>query len=167
VPAQQRLRRHQPAHPQRRREQPGQGGEYRPVRPIQLRLGGSAAAAPPPPGEALAIRHPSTPKNAPAETSSQPIGRALGRASARSRTRDPASRPTAAAREPAGQPAMPSFGTLQGERAISCSGHIPADVLNAPGPFICIHDRVCSQSTVRRSHWRATDFEWLGLTTRS
>ena len=38
VPAQQRVRRHQPAHPQRPGEQPGQGGEHRPVGPVQLRL---------------------------------------------------------------------------------------------------------------------------------
>jgi hypothetical protein len=36
VPAQQRIRRHQPAHPQRSREQPRQGGERRPVGPVQL-----------------------------------------------------------------------------------------------------------------------------------
>ena len=39
VPAQQRIRRHQPTHPQRSREQPRQGGDHHPVRPIQLRLG--------------------------------------------------------------------------------------------------------------------------------
>ena len=38
VPAQQRVRRHQPAPPHRPGEQPGQGGEHRPVGPIQLGL---------------------------------------------------------------------------------------------------------------------------------
>src|SRR5262249_16186847 len=74
---------------------------------------GSAAAAPPPPGEAPAARHPSTLKHGGAATSSQPIGRASDRASAGSRTSDTASRPTAAAGEPAGQLATPGFGTLQ------------------------------------------------------
>ena len=39
MPAQQRVRRHQPAHPQRSREQPGQGSDHRPVGPVQLRFG--------------------------------------------------------------------------------------------------------------------------------
>jgi hypothetical protein len=39
VPAQQRARRNQPAHPLRPGEQPGQGGEHRPVGPVQLRPG--------------------------------------------------------------------------------------------------------------------------------
>ena len=37
VPAQQRARRHQPAHPQGPGKQPGQGGEHRPVCPVQPR----------------------------------------------------------------------------------------------------------------------------------
>jgi len=39
MPAQQRVRRDQPAHPQRPGEQPGQGGEDRAVCPVQLRPG--------------------------------------------------------------------------------------------------------------------------------
>jgi len=43
VPAQQGVRSHQAPHPQRPREQPGQGGEDRPVDPVQLRSGVLAA----------------------------------------------------------------------------------------------------------------------------
>jgi len=39
MPAQERARRHQAAHPHRPRKQPGQGGEHRPVSPVQLRRG--------------------------------------------------------------------------------------------------------------------------------
>jgi hypothetical protein len=38
VPAEQRVRRHQTAHPQRPGQQPGQGGDHHPVRPVQPRL---------------------------------------------------------------------------------------------------------------------------------
>jgi Winged helix-turn helix len=39
VPAQQRVRRHQPTHPQRPGKQPGQGSQHRTIGPAQLRPG--------------------------------------------------------------------------------------------------------------------------------
>ncbi len=69
----QRVRRDQPADPQRAWEQPGQGGQYRTVGLVQLRLGVSAAAAPRPPGAAPATRRLSTPLNVPAAPSSRRI----------------------------------------------------------------------------------------------
>ena len=59
VPAQQRARRHQSAHPQRPREQPRLGGEHNAVGPLQPWPSGSAATARRSPGAIPAVRHPS------------------------------------------------------------------------------------------------------------
>ena len=91
VPAQQRFRRDEPAHPQRSEQQPGQAGEHRPVGPIQLLVSGSAAATPRPPGPTPTTRHPSKPKNARATPSSRSGEGRSARASLWPQARDAAS----------------------------------------------------------------------------
>ena len=113
VPAQQRVRGHQAAHPQRPWEQPGQGGEHRPVGPVQPRF------------RVLALQHRDLlaqhqqlgvlrrrrtcqqrhPPGQPDDTS--------GRASVPSQARDPASPAAITVDIFAGQLPLPIFGTPQ------------------------------------------------------
>ena len=93
VPAQQRLRGHQPAHPQGSREQPGQAAST--IRSAESTSWGPAAAAPPPSGPAPAVRHPSTPPNPPAAPPIRSGGRRSAKAPVWSRPAIlPAQRPS-------------------------------------------------------------------------
>jgi hypothetical protein len=122
VPAQQRVRRDQPAPPQRPGQQPGQGGEHRAVGPSTASAWGSAAAAPRPRGGAPAARRPSKPPSVPAAPSSRSSGRTSGRASVLSRACDAASPPARAAGESTGQRLMHRFGIPHaGCRSSRCS----------------------------------------------
>jgi hypothetical protein len=111
MPAQQRARRHEPAHPQRPGEQPRPGGQHHRL-PSPASAQDPAAATPRLRSAAPATRHPSTPRNAPAAPSNQPGGRASSRAPVPSQACDAASPTTSTAGESAGQPPMRHFGTL-------------------------------------------------------